>query len=209
MAIGFVKWGCPIGTPRHHGFSILNPTKSWSSDLDDLGYPHWENLYLFQSKIPPWPLEISRESLGKIWEDEFLFSRMQSEGFPLNCGGLGAWGVFTRCFGLQPREGPMAGPRGHSDSRICLVCGVHDDDHGWDPWTPKSKENKDCCNSEYVREDYPLAESLVSRCLGDLPKPKMPKKKWGNEVWLTQSCQALPKTSKDLQSSSKWNNICN
>ena len=37
---------------------------------------------------------------------------MQSEGFPFNCGGLGAGGVFTRCFGLQPREGPMAGPLG-------------------------------------------------------------------------------------------------
>ena len=61
--------------------------------------------------------------------------------------GLGAGGVFTRCFGLRPREGPMAGPLGnaprgglggrkrgeggrgradgneggHSGSRICLV----------------------------------------------------------------------------------------
>lgn len=41
----------------------------------------------------------------------------------------------------------------------------------------ESGENKDCCNSEYVREDYPLAERLVSRCLDELPKPKMPKKK--------------------------------
>ena len=39
---------------------------------------------------------------------------MQSEGFPFNCGGLGAGGVFTRCFGLGPGEGPMAGPLGNA-----------------------------------------------------------------------------------------------
>ena len=69
------------------------------------------------------------------------FSRMRSEGFPFNCGGLGAGGVFTRCFGPRSREDSMAGPlgngaeggpgagrrvgggwgwRGHSGSRIVL-----------------------------------------------------------------------------------------
>ena len=74
---------------------------------------------------------------------DLYYSRMRSKGFPFNCGGLGAGGVFTRCFGLRPREGPMAGPLGnapergpggrkrggradgneggHSGSRICLV----------------------------------------------------------------------------------------
>ena len=40
-------------------------------------------------------------------------SRMRSEGFPFNCGGLGAGGMFTRCFGPRPREGSMAGPLGN------------------------------------------------------------------------------------------------
>ena len=38
---------------------------------------------------------------------------MRSEGFPFNCGGLGAGGVFTRCFGPRPREDSMAGPLGN------------------------------------------------------------------------------------------------
>ena len=42
------------------------------------------------------------------------FSRMRSKGFPFKCGGLGAGGVFIRCFGLRPREGPMAGPLGNA-----------------------------------------------------------------------------------------------
>ena len=58
---------------------------------------------------------------GAFWEsfeairpqNAVPFSRMRSEGFPFNCGGLGAGGVFTRCFGLRPREGPMAGPLGN------------------------------------------------------------------------------------------------
>ena len=56
-----------------------------------------------------------------------------AEGSRLTVGGLGAGGVFTRCFGLRPRDCPMAGPledapeggpggeRGDSGSRICLV----------------------------------------------------------------------------------------
>eukprot|EP00435_Cladocopium_sp_Y103_P015467 s4351_g3.t2 len=40
----------------------------------------------------------------------------------------------------------------------------------------ESGENQDCCNSEYVRDDYPLAQSLVSHCLDQLPKPSKPKK---------------------------------
>ena len=39
---------------------------------------------------------------------------MRSKGFPFKCGGLGAGGVFIRCFGLRPREGPMAGPLGNA-----------------------------------------------------------------------------------------------
>ena len=47
-----------------------------------------------------------------------LFSRMPcgakgSEGFSFNCGGLGAGGVFTRCFGPRSREDSMAGPLGN------------------------------------------------------------------------------------------------
>ena len=38
---------------------------------------------------------------------------MRSEGFPFNCGGLGAGGVFTGCFGPRPREDSMAGPLGN------------------------------------------------------------------------------------------------
>ena len=38
---------------------------------------------------------------------------MRSEGFPFNCGGLGAGGVFTRCFGPRSREDSMAGPLGN------------------------------------------------------------------------------------------------
>jgi hypothetical protein len=34
--------------------------------------------------------------------------------------GLGAGGVFTRCFGLRPREGPMAGPLGNAARRVCV-----------------------------------------------------------------------------------------
>ena len=38
---------------------------------------------------------------------------MRSEGFPFNCGGLGAGGVFTRCFGPRSREDSMVGPLGN------------------------------------------------------------------------------------------------
>ena len=57
---------------------------------------------------------------GAFWEsfeairpqNAVPFSRMRSEGFPFNCGGLGAGGVFTRCFGPRSREDSMAGPLG-------------------------------------------------------------------------------------------------
>ena len=188
------------------------------------GTPVWETFICSNLKFhhDPWKSlgNLYRKDMGR-WVSFFPECRAKGSRLTVEVWGPGvcslavsacnrARALWQGRWGRGGGEGGWVrtgGGRGHSGSRICLVCGVHGD-HGWDPWTPKSKENKDCCNSEYVREDYPLAERLVSRCLGELPKPKMPKKKWGNEVWLTQSCQALPKTSKDLQSSSKWNNIC-
>jgi hypothetical protein len=42
---------------------------------------------------------------------------MRSKGFPFNCRDLGTGDLFTRCFGLRPREGPMAGPLGNAARR--------------------------------------------------------------------------------------------
>ena len=92
-------------------------------------------------------LELTR--IGQIHVEYVFFPECGAKGSRLTVGVWGP-GVFTRCFGLRPREGPMAGPLGnaprgglggrkrgeggrgradgneggHSGSRICLVYGL-------------------------------------------------------------------------------------
>ena len=56
-------------------------------------------------------LELTR--IGQIHVEYVFFPECGAKGSRLTVGVWGP-GVFTRCFGLRPREGPMAGPLGNA-----------------------------------------------------------------------------------------------